>query len=200
VPLDSSCTFLYGASDGVAIAVAFDFAWAYNPLMARIGFYPGSFDPVTFGHLDIIARAGRFLDRLVVGVGNHVGKQSLISSEARVALVLQVSKPIAEHTGLKISAVAFDDLAIDAAHREKANVIVRGLRDATDFDYEVQMSQMNGALAPEIETVFLAASPATRMIASSLVKQIARMGGDTSLFLPQEAESVLRKVLSAQAK
>ncbi len=167
----------------------------YNPAMARIGFYPGSFDPVTFGHLDVIARAARFLDRLVIGVGNHAGKKGLLSAHERVELVLQVSKPIAEHTGLKISAVAFDDLAVDAAHREKASVIVRGLRDATDFDYEVQMAQMNGALAPEVETVFLAASPATRMIASSLVKQIAKMGGDTSLFLPAEAEIALRKAL-----
>jgi pantetheine-phosphate adenylyltransferase len=165
--------------------------------MARIGFYPGSFDPVTFGHLDIIARAGRLVDKLVIGIGTHQGKQALLSAEARVDLVLAVTRPIAEHSGLKITAVAFDDLAVDAAHREKANVIVRGLRDATDFDYEVQMAQMNGSLAPEIETVFLAASPATRMIASSLVKQIAKMGGDVSLFLPQESQAALKKVLAA---
>jgi pantetheine-phosphate adenylyltransferase len=164
--------------------------------MARIGFYPGSFDPVTFGHLDIIARAGRLVDKLVIGIGTHQGKQALLSAEARVDLVLAVTRPIAEHSGLKITAVAFDDLAVDAAHREKANVIVRGLRDATDFDYEVQMAQMNGSLAPEIETVFLAASPATRMIASSLVKQIAKMGGDVSPFLPRESQAALKKVLA----
>jgi pantetheine-phosphate adenylyltransferase len=181
---------------GEAIAVAFLLAPDYKDQMARIGFYPGSFDPITFGHLDIIARAGRLVDRLVIGVGNHQGKQALLSAEARVELALTVTRPIAEHTGLKITAVAFDDLAIDAAHREKANVIIRGLRDATDFDYEVQMAQMNGALAPEVETVFLAASPATRMIASSLVKQIAKMGGDTSLFLPHEAQAALKAVLA----
>jgi pantetheine-phosphate adenylyltransferase len=164
--------------------------------MTRIGFYPGSFDPVTYGHLDIVARSARLVDRLVLGVGAHAGKHALLSAEQRVALILDVTKPIAEHTGLKISAVAFDDLAIDAAHREKAAVIIRGLRDASDFDYEVQMSQMNGALAPEIETVFLAASPATRMIASSLVKQIAKMGGDTSLFLPKESEAAVRRAIN----
>ena len=102
-----------------------------------------------------------------------------------------VTKPIAEHTGVKISVVTFDDLAVDAARRAHAGLIIRGLRDASDFDYEVQMGQMNGAMAPDIETVFLAASPATRMIASSLVKQIARMGGDISLFIPQEAQAAV---------
>jgi pantetheine-phosphate adenylyltransferase len=163
--------------------------------MARIGFYPGSFDPVTFGHLDIVARAGRLVDKLVIGVGNHQGKQAMLSAQERVELVLAVTRPIADHTGVKITAVAFDDLAVDAAHREKANIIVRGLRDATDFDYEVQMAQMNGSLAPEIETVFLAASPATRMIASSLVKQIAKMGGDVSFFLPPGSQAALKKAL-----
>jgi pantetheine-phosphate adenylyltransferase len=163
--------------------------------MARIGFYPGSFDPVTFGHLDIIARSARLVDRLVLGVGVHHGKQALIAAGQRIALLDQVTRPIAEHTGVKISIETFDGLAVDAARRAHANLIIRGLRDATDFDYEVQMGQMNGALAPDIETVFLAASPATRMIASSLVKQIARMGGDVTLFVPKEAVAVLKAAL-----
>jgi pantetheine-phosphate adenylyltransferase len=163
--------------------------------MARTGFYPGSFDPVTYGHLDIIARAARLVDKLVIGVGVHPGKNSLLAPDQRVALLETVTKPIAEHAGLKVSVVTFDDLAVAAAKRAHATVMIRGLRDATDFDYEVQMSQMNGALSPELETVFLAASPATRMIASSLVKQIAKMGGDTSLFLPKEAEVALRAAL-----
>jgi pantetheine-phosphate adenylyltransferase len=163
--------------------------------MARIGFYPGSFDPVTFGHLDIIARSARLVDRLVLGVGVHHGKQALIAAGQRIALLDQVTRPIAEHTGVKISIETFDSLAVDAARRAHANLIIRGLRDATDFDYEVQMGQMNGALAPDIETVFLAASPATRMIASSLVKQIARMGGDVTLFVPKEAVAVLKAAL-----
>jgi pantetheine-phosphate adenylyltransferase len=164
--------------------------------MSRIGFYPGSFDPITYGHLDIIARAGRVVDRLVIGVGVHDSKKSLLSAAERVALVAAVTQPITQRTGLKIDVVTFDGLAVDAAHKAKAHLVVRGLRDASDFDYEVQMAQMNGALAPELETIFLAASPATRMIASSLVKQIAKMGGDISLFLPREAEDALRKAIS----
>ncbi len=156
--------------------------------MNRTGFYPGSFDPVTYGHLDIIARAARLVDKLVLGVGLHAAKNALLSADARVNLLEQVTKPIAEHTGMKITVVTFDNLAVDAARKAHAGLIIRGLRDASDFDYEVQMGQMNGALAPDIETIFLAASPATRMIASSLVKQIAKMGGDTALFLPKEAQ------------
>lgn len=164
--------------------------------MARTGFYPGSFDPVTYGHLDIIARAARLVDKLVIGVGVHVGKQALLSAAERINLIETVTKPVSEHSGLKISVVSFDDLAVAAAKRAHAQVIIRGLRDATDFDYEVQMAQMNGSLSPDIETVFMAASPATRMIASSLVKQIAKMGGDTSLFLPHEAETALRAAMA----
>ena len=164
--------------------------------MARIGFYPGSFDPVTFGHLDIIARAARVVDKLVIGVGVHVGKQALLSAAERISLIETVTKSIAEHSGLKVSVMSFDDLAVAAAKRAHAQVIIRGLRDASDFDYEVQMAQMNGSLAPDSETVFMAPSAATRMIASSLVKQIARMGGDTSLFLPHEAETALRGAMA----
>lgn len=155
--------------------------------MARTGFYPGSFDPVTYGHLDIIARAARLVERLVLGVGTHHGKAPLLAPETRIKLLEEVTRPISEHTGVKISIVTFDDLAVNAARRAHAGLIIRGLRDASDFDYEVQMGQMNGSMAPDIETVFLAASPATRMIASSLVKQIARMGGDVTLFIPKEA-------------
>ena len=158
----------------------------------RIGFYPGSFDPITYGHLDIIARAARIVDKLVIGVGIHGAKTALLSGVERVALIEQVVKPIVEHTGAKISVVTFDGLTVEAARQAHAGVIIRGLRDASDFDYEVQMAQMNGALSTDIETVFMAASPATRMIASSLVKQIAKMGGDTSLFLPKEAEAAVR--------
>ena len=163
--------------------------------MARTGFYAGSFDPFTYGHLDIIARAARIVDKLVLGVGTHHGKQALIETATRVRLLEEVTKPIAEHTGIRISVVTFDDLAVDAARRAHAGLLIRGLRDATDFDYEVQMSQMNGDMAPDIETVFLAASPATRMIAASLVKQIAAMGGDVTLFIPKEALAAVKAAL-----
>jgi pantetheine-phosphate adenylyltransferase len=163
--------------------------------MARTGFYPGSFDPVTYGHLDVIARSARLVEKLVLGVGTHPGKQSLLSEKARVELLEAVTKPIADHTGVKISVVTYNDLTVDAARRANAGIIIRGLRDATDFDYEVHMGQMNGALAPDIETVYLAASPATRMIASSLVKQIAKMGGDVTLFIPKEAQASIALAL-----
>jgi pantetheine-phosphate adenylyltransferase len=164
--------------------------------MTRTGFYPGSFDPVTYGHLDIIARAARIVDKLVLGIGVHHGKQALLTADQRIKLLEQVTRPIVEHTRVKIDIVTFDDLAVNAARRANAGLIIRGLRDASDFDYEVQMGQMNGAMAPDIETVFLAASPATRMIASSLVKQIARMGGDVTLFIPKEALVLVNAALA----
>ena len=162
----------------------------------RIGFYPGSFDPITFGHMDVMARAARMVDKLVVGVGTHGSKQALLTPDERVALIKKVITPIAEHAGLKFDCITFSGLTVEAAKQAKASVIIRGLRDATDFDYEVHMAQMNAALTPEIETVFLAASPGTRMMSSSLVKQIGKMGGDTSLFLPPEAQAALQQALT----
>ncbi len=155
------------------------------------GFYPGSFDPVTFGHLDVIARSARFVDELVIGVGVHHGKKALLDEGQRIGLLKEVCAPISEATGMSIQIEPFDNLAVEAARRAGAGIMIRGLRDASDFDYEVQMSQMNAAMAPDIETVFLAASPATRMIASSLVKQIAHMGGDISAFVPKEAKVLI---------
>jgi pantetheine-phosphate adenylyltransferase len=166
--------------------------------MTRIGFYPGSFDPVTFGHLDVIARAARFLDKLVLGVGVHHGKTPFLPTDIRLKLLENACEPIANATGCDITLATFDGLAVHAARDEGAGVIVRGLRDASDFDYEVQMGQMNAGLAPDIETVFLAASPATRMIASSLVKQIAKMGGDISAFVPEEVNSAVLKSMKTQ--
>ena len=165
------------------------------PQPMRIAFYPGSFDPITYGHLDVIARASRLVDKLVIGIGMHTGKKALLDVDQRVALVQHCSLPISQHSGLKIDVTTFDGLTVEAAHKVKAQIIIRGLRDPSDFDYEVQMAHMNGALSPGLETVFLAASPATRMIASSLVKQIAGMGGDVSLFLPKEAENALKLAL-----
>ncbi len=168
--------------------------------MALIGFYPGSFDPVTFGHLDIIARAARLVDRLVIGIGVHHGKQALLDAEQRVSLLEAECAPVIKATGVTIRYETFDDLAVEAAKRADASVIIRGLRDASDFDYEVQMGQMNASLAPEVETIFLAASPATRMIASSLVKQIARMGGNIHAFVPGEVEkAVAAKITNSSA-
>ena len=151
--------------------------------MKRIGFYPGSFDPVTLGHTDVIARACRLVDTLVVGIGVHDAKRPLFDAAERIAMLQVEVKPIAAKTGTAIGVVTFSGLAVDAAREAGAGVIVRGLRDASDFDYEMQMAGMNGAMAPAIETVFIAASPAVRHIAASLVRQIARMGGDASPFV-----------------
>jgi pantetheine-phosphate adenylyltransferase len=166
--------------------------------MTRTGFYPGSFDPVTFGHLDVIARAARFMDKLVLGVGVHHGKAPFLETSLRLTLLAQACEPVGNATGCEISIETFDGLAVDAARKAGAGIILRGLRDASDFDYEVQMGQMNAGLAPDIETVFLAASPATRMIASSLVKQIAKMGGDISSFVPEAVNSAVLETLKAK--
>ena len=167
--------------------------------MTRTGFYPGSFDPATNGHLDIISRAANMVDNLVLGVGVHHGKSSLLPERQRIELLESVCRPISASTGMNIQVQTFDDLAVTAAQRAGASVIIRGLRDATDFDYEMQMGQMNAAMMPKIETVFLAASPATRMIASSLVKQIAKMGGDISSFVPPEALQMITDTLNTKS-
>jgi pantetheine-phosphate adenylyltransferase len=151
--------------------------------MKRIGFYPGSFDPVTLGHTDVIARACRLVDRLVIGVGTHDAKQPMFTVAERVAMLESETAPIAEKTGTAIDIVTFGGLAVDAAREAGAHVVIRGLRDATDFDYEVGMAGMNGAMAPGIETVFLAATPSVAHIAANLVRQIAQMGGDVSPFV-----------------
>lgn len=165
--------------------------------MSRTGFYPGSFDPVTNGHIDIITRCANLVDDLVLGVGVHHGKSGFLSPNERILLLQQVCEPVSQKTGLKIRVEAFDNLAVKAAQACGASVIIRGLRDASDFDYEVQMGQMNAQMAPKIETVFLAASPSTRMIASSLVKQIAKMGGDISSFVPPAALTLINKTLQS---
>ena len=167
--------------------------------MTRIGFYPGSFDPVTNGHIDIISRCAGLVDQLVLGVGVHAGKSGFLDETQRIELLREVSGPISAATGMNIQVATFDDLAVSAAQRAGASVIIRGLRDATDFDYEMKMGQMNAAMMPKIETVFLNASPATRMIASSLVKQIAKMGGDISSFVPPEALQAINAALNTKS-
>ena len=163
--------------------------------MTRTGFYPGSFDPTTNGHIDIITRCASLVDELILGVGVHHGKKSLLDESQRTALLTEICGPISAATGMQIRIETFDDLAVSAAKQVGASIIIRGLRDATDFDYEVQMGQMNAAMMPNIETVFLTASPETRMIASSLVKQIANMGGDISSFVPPKALQMIKAAL-----
>jgi pantetheine-phosphate adenylyltransferase len=150
----------------------------------RIGLYPGTFDPVTNGHLDVIARAARLLDKLVVGVAINTGKGPLFSLEERVELVQAEIAAIASKNGMVIEVVPFDTLLIDFARKTGASMIVRGLRAVSDFDYEFQMAGMNYRMAPDIETVFLMASETHQFIASRLVKEVANLGGDITSFVP----------------
>jgi pantetheine-phosphate adenylyltransferase len=170
-------------------------AWSFCGM--RVGLYPGSFDPVTFGHVDIVRRAGRLLDRLVIAIGTHHTKEPLFSPEERVKLANDVLKPVAKDTKLALEVTTYGGLTVDAARQAGASVIVRGLRDAGDFDHEMQMAGMNAALAPEIETVFLASSSDTRHIAASLVRQIAAMGGDVSTFVPPIVAAALKQKFTA---
>jgi pantetheine-phosphate adenylyltransferase len=152
--------------------------------MPRIALYPGSFDPVTNGHLDVVRRAVRLADRLVIAIGIHPGKAPLIPVEDRLALVEETCAPIARQAGCELACVIFDDLVVAAARREDATLLIRGLRDGTDLDYEMQMAGMNETMAPEVLTVFVPASPTVRPITATLVRQIASMGGDVSAFVP----------------
>ena len=145
----------------------------------RIGLYPGTFDPVTNGHMDIIGRAARMLDRLVVGVAVNAGKGPLFPLEERMELVRAELAPIAERTGADIEVRSFD-----FARELGAGVIVRGLRAVSDFDYEFQMAGMNYRLDPKVETIFLMASEHHQFISSRFVKEIAQLGGDISSFVP----------------
>jgi len=165
--------------------------------MKRIGFTSGSFDPVTNGHLDVIARAARMVDTLVIGIGVHPGKTPLFSTEEKVAMLEAETAGIAKKSGCRIDITTFDNLTVDAARAAGATVIFRGLRDGTDFDYEMQMAGTNGAMAPGIDTVFLPASPAVRHITGTLVRQIALMGGDVSEFV---STAVARRLKAKAAK
>jgi pantetheine-phosphate adenylyltransferase len=151
--------------------------------MTRIGFTSGSFDPVTNGHIDVIARAARMVDRLVIGIGVHPGKTPLFSTDEKIDMLKEETTGIAKDAGIGIDIVTFGNLTVDAAKAAGAALIFRGLRDGTDFDYEMQMAGMNGAMAPGVDTVFLPASPGVRHITGTLVRQIALMGGDVTTFV-----------------
>jgi pantetheine-phosphate adenylyltransferase len=160
--------------------------------MPRIALYPGSFDPVTNGHLDVIKHAVVLCDRLVVAIGVHPGKKPLFSVEERLAMLEEVFGPVAAKAGCGLECITFDDLVVTAAQRAGATILIRGLRDGTDLDYEMQMAGMNEAMAPEVHTVFLPASPTVRPITATLVRQIAGMGGDVSNFVPKAVAARLK--------
>ena len=150
----------------------------------RVGVYPGTFDPVTNGHLDVISRAARLLDKLVIGVAMNPGKGPLFALEERVELVRAEMDAIASRNSTRIEVEPFDTLLVDFAKRNGATVIIRGLRAVSDFDIEFQMAGMNYRLDPGIETVFLMASERHQFISSHFVKEVAMLGGDISSFVP----------------
>jgi pantetheine-phosphate adenylyltransferase len=153
--------------------------------MKRIAFYPGSFDPMTNGHVDVLANALDVADRVIVAIGVHPAKKPLFSFDERGEMIRATGMRLGV-AAERLDVIAFDDLVIHAAARYKASMLIRGLRDGTDLDYEMQMAGMNLTLAPEIRTVFLPASPGVRHITATLVRQIAMMGGDISPFVPAD--------------
>ncbi|MCJ1900986.1 MULTISPECIES: pantetheine-phosphate adenylyltransferase [Paracoccus] len=157
----------------------------------RIGLYPGTFDPITLGHVDIIQRALELVDRLVIGVAINRDKSPLFALEDRVAMVREECDRIVAKRGGEIVVHPFENLLIDCARDVGATVIVRGLRAVADFEYEFQMVGMNRAMDDSIETVFLMADARRQAIASKLVKEIARLGGDVSKFVPPAVRDAL---------
>jgi pantetheine-phosphate adenylyltransferase len=168
--------------------------------MSRIALYAGSFDPLTNGHLDIIARAGSVCGELVVAIGIHPGKTPLFPAEERASLIAAACRELAAPLSCKLSVQTFSGLAVEAARAAGAQLMLRGLRDSSDLDGELRMAAMNAAMAPGIETVFFAASPAVRHISATLVRQIAALGGDPSPFVPAAVAAALaRKRAEGQA-
>jgi pantetheine-phosphate adenylyltransferase len=160
-------------------------------MATRTAIYGGSFDPLTNGHLDVLKGALAIADKVFVAIGIHPGKAPLFSFEERVRLIQDSAKAELKEHARRIEVVAFDNLIIDAAREHGASILIRGLRDGTDLDYEMQMAGMNETMAPELQTVFLPASPSVRTITATLVRQIASMGGDIRPFVPVAVATAL---------
>ncbi len=158
----------------------------------RIGLYPGTFDPITLGHIDIISRAAALVDKLVIGVAINRDKGPLFPLEERVAMIEEECAKLSAETGTRIVAHPFENLLIDCAHDVGAQIIVRGLRAVADFEYEFQMVGMNRVLDASVETVFLMADARRQAISSRLVKEIARLGGDVSEFVTPRVNAALK--------
>ncbi|MFT4313982.1 MAG: pantetheine-phosphate adenylyltransferase [Wolbachia pipientis] len=153
----------------------------------KIGIYPGTFDPITLGHLDIIKRACKLVDKLVIGVAENVNKHTSFNINLRTSMAENEVKGL----GIDADVISFNGLLMNFAKEQNASVIIRGLRAVSDFDYEFQMSWVNYKLLPEIETIFLPASEDTQFISSGFVKEIARLGGDVSNFVSKSVQSEL---------
>jgi pantetheine-phosphate adenylyltransferase len=157
----------------------------------RIAIYAGSFDPLTNGHLDVLKASLAIADKVYAAIGIHPGKKPLFSFEERVDLISSVARHELDSDSERISVVSFDGLVVEAARRLGASIMIRGLRDGTDLDYEMQMAGMNEVMAPDLQTIFLPASPSVRTITATLVRQIAAMGGNIEPFVPAAVVSPL---------
>jgi pantetheine-phosphate adenylyltransferase len=167
----------------------------------RVGIYPGTFDPITNGHTDIIRRAARVVDRLVVGVARNDGKGPLFSTNERVEIVRdEIAQALAKDVAQRIEVQAFESLLMSFAESVNASVIIRGLRAVSDFEYEFQMAGMNARLNTQIETVFLMASDRFQFISSRFVKEIGALGGDVSHFVSERVAARLTERFSQRAK
>ena len=162
----------------------------------HIGVYPGTFDPITFGHLDIIQRATRLVDRLIVAVATNAGKTPLFPSEERVEMIQKELSGLSLSQDVEVIVKPFDTLLVNFAQQEGAQLLIRGLRAVSDFEYEFQMAGTNRKLSPELETVFLVASENYQLIASNLVKEIARLKGDTTPFVSSQVAGKLERLFS----
>lgn len=158
-----------------------------------IAFYPGSFDPMTNGHLDVLIQSLNVAEKIVVAIGVHPGKVPLFTFEERADLIRESMAKAVADAGERLSVVSFSNLVVDAARQHGASMLIRGLRDGTDLDYEMQMAGMNRQMAPDIQTVFLPAGTASRPITATLVRQIAAMGGNVESFVPKPVFLALKE-------
>jgi len=165
--------------------------------MERIALYPGSFDPVTNGHIDVLSQALDVADRVIVAIGVHPSKKPMFTFEERVEMIRSAGARLGVGAN-RLEVIAFDTLVVQAAQQHGATILIRGLRDGTDLDYEMQMSGMNSAMAPTIRTIFLPASAGVRHITATLVRQIAIMGGDVSAFVSEDVARHLKARAAAK--
>lgn len=164
----------------------------------RVAIYAGSFDPLTNGHLDVLKASLAVADTIYAAIGIHPGKTPLFAFEERLALIEEACRAELGDNAARVKVVAFDGLVVDAARKNGASIMIRGLRDGTDLDYEMQMAGMNETMAPDLQTVFLPASPSVRTITATLVRQIAGMGGNIRPFVPAVVAAALQKKFPKQ--